>query len=137
MACVCTVYDCSLRNSSGVCKTHFLCSYGRFDGILREHLLPYSDYRIRRYAEGALKATVAGTLGYIEIWSGLAANEVWYIQRRTKVETLVTDYWYVGDSSELTLRSRRNPMHLSDALQRAFALAGVQTSIFVPDICEV
>lgn len=127
---VCTVSDCTLRNDNGHCKSNHQCAYGRFDCILREYVAPHCEYKIKRYAEGALKATVAGSLGYVEIWSGLAANEVWFVQRRIKFETLVTDYWYVGDASSLILRFRRNPMPLPDALQRAFSLAGVQTSLF-------
>ena len=119
--------ECGNRNEiTGECmwakSGRGLCNYGRFATICHEHIK--ADYKIRDFSDLAIKATIQGKSGIVEVWGGQShANEVWVIERGTKNETCITDCWCVKACSK---GYSENPMLLDQALEKAFALAGVQ-----------
>lgn len=112
------------RECIWVKKGHMPCSYGVFATICHEHIK--ADYKIREFADHVLKATVQGKSGIVEVWGGFHADEVWVIERGTKNETCITDHWYPKVCPN---GYSENPMLLDQALEKAFALAGVQTML--------
>ena len=105
---------------------HLPCSYGVFATICHEHIK--ADYKIREFSDGVLKATIQGKSGIVEVWGGFHAKEVWVIERGTKKETLITDYWCVKTRPDAY---SKNLMLLDEALERAYSLAGVQTKLVI------
>jgi hypothetical protein len=130
----CVVADCGNHTQKGTCKCNWLCDYGRFANIIDKYVAPLASYKIRQYVDGAIKATISGKVGTVEIWYGdSTANEVWVIERGTKVETYITGHWYAREPAKINMdyhtRKNHNPMTLHDALEKAFAVAQVQTKL--------
>ena len=126
----CAAESCSSLNETGECmwvkSGNTPCGYGQFVTICHEHIK--ADYKVRMFAEGALKTTIQGKSGIVEVWGGNHANEVWVIERGTKRETLITDYWCINICPDVR---NRKTMLLDEALERAFSLAGVQTKLVI------
>lgn len=125
---VCAVTDCKLRDKArGHCTfghhvdgRHPLeCDYGRFATIVRDHLGDLGEWKLREYANGTIKATLRGNRGTVEVWGGIHAPEVWFVERGTKAETPLCERWAVTDGS------------LRDAALRGCAMAGIQTRMEV------
>ena len=96
--------------------------------ICHEHIK--ADYKVRMFADLALKATIQGKSGIVEVWGGNHADEVWVIERGTKRETRITGKWWIRPLKGVLLDyAPADHMSLDDALAKAFALAGVQTRL--------
>lgn len=126
--------ECGNRNEiSGECmwakSGRGLCNYGRFATICHEHIK--ADYKIREFSDLAIKATIQGKSGIVEVWGGQShANEVWVIERGTKKETRITGKWWIRPLKGVLLDyAPADHMSLDEALERAFSLAGVQTRL--------
>ena len=124
----CVVYGCKLRDDvRGHCTfhrtpdgTHPLgCEYGRFARILHDELIDIVGWRLFEYANGAIRATLRGTHGTVEVWGGAHRGEVWFVERGTKAETMLCEEWGVADGS------------LRDAVERGCSMAGIQTRLAV------
>lgn len=120
--------ECGNRNEiTGECmwakSGRGLCNYGRFATICHEHIK--ADYKIREFSDPAIKATIQGKSGIVEVWGGAHANEIWVIERGTKKETCIATDWHLLPM----VTSDDGRMSLDDALSKAFAIAGVQTRL--------
>ena len=123
----CVVVGCKLRNKThGYCmaQTRFdgqhplACEFGRFSRILQDQVGDTGDWKVFQYVDGPCRATLTGKLGTVEVWGGAHhADEVWFIERTTKDETLICKPWAVTDGS------------LRDAVARGCAMAGIQTRL--------
>lgn len=111
----CAVSSCE-SCKHGVCVRHklgySLCEYGWFYTIIHKHLESCGvRYNVKQYNDYC-KASISGRLGRVEVWGGdYHASEVWVIMR-DKSEKLITDDWTNAT--------------LSDVLEKAFSVAGVQ-----------
>ena len=124
---ICAVTHCGNRDMSGRCTAAvgmfggqpLACRYGQMATIVHDHLDDLGEWKMREYANEAIKATLRGNLGTVEVWGGIHASEVWFIQRGTKAETLLCKRWEVTDGS------------LRDAVLQGCAMAGIQTRMEV------
>ena len=124
----CAVTGCKLRDKiHGHCTferridgSHPLaCAHGQFATAVERELGDLGEWRLRQYADGPAKATLRGRLGAVEVWGARHANEVWFVERGTKAETMLCGCWALSDGS------------LRDAVERGCAMAGVQTRMGV------
>ena len=127
MTDTCVVEGCKLRSeTSGRCTfqrnrvdgLHPLsCEYGVFARIVHDELGDMGDWRLFEYSSGPIRATLRGRLGTVEVWGGSHRNEVWFVERSTKAETLLCESWTVTDGS------------LREAVERGCSMAGIQTQM--------
>lgn len=124
---ICAVTGCKLRDGHGRCtferridgRHPLACDRGRFATAVRDHLGDLGEWRVLQYRDGPAKATLRGANGIVEVWGAQHAHEVWFIERGTKAETMLCDWWAVTDGS------------LRDAVLRGCAMAGIQTRMEV------
>jgi hypothetical protein len=86
---------------------------------IHNNLGDLGEWKLLQYKDGPIKATLRGKCGIVEVWGGRHAREVWFIERGTKVETLLCKSWAVTDGS------------LREAVERGCAMAGIQMQITI------
>lgn len=123
----CMVDGCKLRDGvGGWCMfernradgLHPLsCEYGRFCRTMHDEFGGMDGWKLFEYASGAVRASLRGSRGTVEVWGGAHRHEVWFVERGTKAEAMLCEEWGVTDGS------------LRDAVERAYAMAGVQVPL--------
>lgn len=114
--------DCSL-SKDGICEPAKLngvgmCNLGRFAALVERELSGFGSWKLREYQNGAICATLHGRAGRVEVWGGDGhMNEVWFIEKGTKKETLICKPWKISDDS------------LTYAVANGCAMAGTQTAL--------
>lgn len=97
--------ECTLAKN-GICQpakhSGMRCNYGRFFMLVESELSGFGNWKVREYQSGAMCATLHGRAGRVEVWGGdHHVNEVWFIEKGTKKETLLCKSWRVKDDSLL------------------------------------
>ena len=117
-SCECPVDGCRHKSFTGECvlmkQGHAPCHMGAHMRSLATLDVPISDWKVRQYSDLGICARLRGRLGYVEVWGGMHAMEVWFIEKGTKMETMLCRGWSVRDGS------------LRDAVERGCAMAGIQ-----------